>query len=46
MDEYSAEYVLEKLTELKPDAHFTKKDVEYAIKVLETHEYLISEESD
>ncbi len=46
MDEYSAEYVLEKLTELKPDAHFTKKDVEYAIEVLETHEYLISEESD
>ncbi len=45
MDEYSTEYVLEKLTELKPDAHFTQKDVEYAIDVLETHEYLVSEEN-
>lgn len=45
MDGYSVEYVLEKLTELKPDAHFTQKDVEYAIDVLETHEYLIPEEN-
>lgn len=44
MDEYSAEYILEKLTELKPDAHFTQSDVEYAIEVLETHEYLLPEQ--
>lgn len=43
MDEYSVEYILEKLTELKPDAHFIQKDVEYAIDVLETHTYLLSE---
>ena len=46
MDKYSTEYVLEKLTELKPDAHFTQKDVEYAIDVLERHEYLVPEENE
>lgn len=43
MDEYSVDYVLEKLTELKPDANFSQKDVEYAIDVLKTHGYLLSE---
>lgn len=43
MDKYSIEYVLKKLTELKPDAHFTQKDVVYAIDVLERQEYLVSE---
>ncbi len=45
MDKYSVEYILEKLTELKPDANFSQKDVEYAIDVLETHGYLSSEQS-
>ncbi len=40
MDEYSIEYVLEKLAQLKPEANFTQKDVEYAIDVLEEHHYL------
>lgn len=41
IDSYSKEYVLEKLTKLKPDAGFTEKDVEYAIGVLEEQNYLI-----
>lgn len=45
MVEHSVEYILEKLTELKPDAHFIQKDVEYAIDVLKTHEYLVPEEN-
>ncbi len=45
MDKYSTKHVLEKLTDLKPDAHFTQKDVEHAIDVLERHEYLKSEEN-
>ena len=40
LDEYSVEYVLEKLTELKPDAGFKQSDVESAIETLVTHEYL------
>mgnify|MGYP001578535968 FL=1 len=40
LDEYSVDYVLEKLTELKPDAGFKQSDVENAIDTLETHEYL------
>jgi len=40
LDEYSVDYVLEKLTELKPDAGFKKSDVENAIEILVTHEYL------
>ncbi len=40
LDEYSMNYVLEKLTELKPDAGFKQSDVEYAIETLVTHEYL------
>lgn len=40
LDEYSVEYVLEKLTELKPDAGFKQSDVENAIETLVTHEYL------
>lgn len=40
LDEYSVEYVLEKLTKLKPDAGFKQSDVENAIETLVTHEYL------
>jgi len=40
LDEYSVDYILEKLTELKPDAGFKQSDVEYAIETLVTHEYL------
>lgn len=39
-DEYASEYIHDKLTELKPDAGFTSKDVEKAISLLESHEYL------
>lgn len=42
MGEYSFDYVLEKLTELKPDANFTQKDVEYAIDALEKQGFLSS----
>lgn len=40
VDKYSKEYVFEKLTQLKPDAGFNQKDVEFAIKILEKHGYL------
>lgn len=41
MGNYSVDYVLEKLTQLKPEANFSQENVEYAIGVLEKHEYLI-----
>lgn len=44
-DEYTVEYIHDKLTELKPDAGFTTKDVENAINTLEFNEYLTPEES-
>lgn len=40
LDEYTTEYIFNKLTELKPDAGFTSKDVESAISTLKFHEYL------
>lgn len=40
MGEYSTEYVLEKLTNLKPQAQFTRGDVESAIDTLEEQNYL------
>jgi len=40
-EEYTVEYILEKLTELKPDAGFTKSDVESAINTLKSHKYLV-----
>ena len=39
-DKYTPEYVYEKLLELKPDAGFTKNDVEKAIATLEFNSYL------
>jgi len=39
-DEYTPEYLHEKLLELKPDAGFTPKDVKEALDTLEYHEYL------
>ena len=41
-EEYTTEYVLEKLTELKPDAGFTRSDVENAMDTLKSHGYLIA----
>ncbi len=40
LEKYSIDYVLEKLTELKPDAGFKQSDVESAIETLVIHEYL------
>lgn len=40
MGEYSVDYILEKLTQLKPEANFTKENVVYAIAVLEEEKYL------
>lgn len=40
LDEYTVDYILDKLTELKPDAGFTRKDIEYAIGILESRRYL------
>lgn len=39
-DKYTAEYIYEKLLELKPDAGFTEKDVDKALTTLEFQEYL------
>ena len=36
LDEYSADYIFEKLSELKPDAGFSEGDVKSAIETLET----------
>lgn len=41
LDEYTVEYIFDKLTELKPDAGFKKQDVERAIQILESSKYLI-----
>ncbi len=38
--EYSAGYVFEKLSELKPDARFVLGDVTNAIETLQTHDFL------
>ncbi|MCE2507552.1 MAG: hypothetical protein J4F36_14015 [Nitrosopumilaceae archaeon] len=40
LDEYTVEYIHEKLTELKPDAGFTSKDVENAVNTLQFQDYL------
>ena len=39
-DEYAVEYCHEKLMELKPDAGFTRSDVERAIEILEDNKFL------
>lgn len=39
-DEYTVEYIHDKLTELKPDAGFNSKDVQDAISTLESNNYL------
>jgi uncharacterized protein YwgA len=40
-DEYTVEYIHEKLTELKPDAGFTSSDVERAMQNLENNDFLV-----
>ncbi len=40
LDEYTTEYIHDKLTELKPDAGFTDKDVDNAINSLKFNGYL------
>jgi len=45
-DEYTVDYIHEKLTELKPDAGFTSKDVERAIQNLEDNNFLVPVEEE
>ncbi|WOV93764.1 MAG: hypothetical protein R1F52_03810 [Candidatus Nitrosoabyssus spongiisocia] len=40
LEKYTSEYILEKLTDLKPDAGFKKDDVEWAIEKLEDNGFL------
>jgi hypothetical protein len=40
LDEYTVDYILDKLTELKPDAGFREADVKRAIEILESSNYL------
>jgi len=40
LDEYTVEYVFEKLNDLKPDANFTPEDVKNTIQILEENEFL------
>jgi len=40
LDEYTLDYILDKLTELKPDAGFKEADIKRAIEILESDHYL------
>ena len=40
LDEYTTDYILGKLTDLKPDANFKRIDVERTIKKLENSSFL------
>jgi len=45
LDKYTTDYILDKLSELKPDAAFIRKNVEYAIETLESRGYLKAKNS-